>query len=187
MLSATAAVDVTFAMSEGVTVAVRTEAGFIALNAAVDAAEIVDVASAAVGVPLNTTPGSVSTAHGRQASWLTPRSWLIEVPTEDEAALCATVRDAFPDRSVHASPFGDALILIDLEGPNAEALLRQGGFLSLAAGGPVIGTVKRTLLAGQSVLLWRKGKDAWTVGVERSLAHAFVAWIEAALEQGENP
>lgn len=186
-LRATPAVDATFTMPEGVNMAVRAEAGIIVLNAAVDAANIVAAASIAVGVPLDTTPGSVTDADGRRAFWLTPRSWLIEILPGDEAVLLSAVRDAFPGRSVHATPYSDALVPIDLSGPGAEDLLRQGGFLSLAAGGPAVGTVKRTLVAGQPVLLWRRDVDAWTVGVKRSLAHAFAAWLEAAINQGEKP
>lgn len=132
---------------------------------------------AALSLALPTRAGAVEQDGERMALWLTPRSWLVLCPAEQESALCQAVTEAYPERLVLASRYSDQLCWIELNDEGAEDALRQGGFLTLRVGGLPLGHAKRTLIAGIPVVLLRLAATCWLLGVERSRARYFVDWL----------
>ena len=140
----------------------------------------------AVGCSLPTSHGPVVHSDGKDAIWLTPRSWLILCDAQDEERVLASVVSNFKDHSVIASRYADALCWLSLEGDQAAALLAQGSFVGFSDKGLAIGSAKRTPVAGIPAVIWRTGEAQWTIGVERSRARYFVDWLSAlTLEFGD--
>ncbi len=170
---------------EGGRVAVRERAdiGAVLLTAAVDAARVVGPASGAVGVELPSGAGSVRRGGGgRMGMWLSPRSWLVLCAVEEEGELVRGVNGVFPDKSLHAARFTDALCWLELSGSGAFELLTEGGFVSLERAGVPIGYAKRTLLAQVAAIVVRESESVWLVAVERSRARYFRDWLRGAAE-----
>lgn len=158
----------------------RADIGCLLLSAAVDADRIIALASQSVGVDLPLVAGAIRTNEGRLALWLSPRSWIVHCNPKEETMLAARLGAAFPDKLIHAALFADYLCWLELSGPGADILLRDGGFISLEREGLAIGYAKRTLIAGVAALVVRKEKSEWLIGVERSRAKYFVDWMIAA-------
>jgi len=134
-----------------------------------------------MGIALPAHAGEVSGNAPGCAFWLSPRSWLLRMSdTGAEAALDAA-RTGFPDHSIHATPYSDALHWLEISGPGAGALLARGGFLTLAPDGFPVGHFKRTLLADIPVLIWRRDEETWEVACERSRARYFRGWLESSI------
>jgi sarcosine oxidase subunit gamma len=160
----------------------RADIGCVLLAAAVPAADIVTSASEAAGVELPLVPGPIRAGVGREALWLSPRSWLIRCPSEEEMDLVVHLNAAFPDKLAHAVAFTDALTWFQLSGAGALDLLTEGGFVSLERGGLAVGHAKRTLIAQIAAVIVRQCASVWLVAVERSRARNFVDWLSAASE-----
>jgi len=135
--------------------------------------------SKTLAVDLPRVHGATATDQDRRAIWLTPRSWIVTCAHGDEKLLVDNVALAFPDHTVLASPYSDALCWLSLDGGGAEDLLRQGSFLSFSTSGLPVGHAKRTLVAGIPAVVQRRGETAWTIAVERSRAHFFVDWLNS--------
>jgi heterotetrameric sarcosine oxidase gamma subunit len=116
------------------------------------------------------------------AVWLSPRSWLVRCPIEEEGDVVRQVNSAYPDKLLHAVRYTDALCWLELSGFGAFGLLSAGGFVSLEQAGLAIGYAKRTLVAQVAVLVVREAETVWVVGVERSRARYFMDWLRAAAE-----
>jgi heterotetrameric sarcosine oxidase gamma subunit len=155
----------------------RADFGCLLVTAAIASADIGEKASAAIGVELPSSAGTVITHGGRVAVWFSPQSWLILCGLEDEMGVVARVNAAFPDKLVHATPFTDSLCWFELRGSRAETLLQKGGPISLERGGLAVGRAKRTLIAGITAIIIHKEEDAWHVGIERSRARYFSEWL----------
>ena len=165
------------ACREDVSVVERNDGGCVLLTSAVDAEKIIEALSRAIAVDISAAPGTVSGEGDLTVSWLSPRSWLVHVPENGMDTVIDAVGQAFPERHVHASRFSDHLCWFDIIGDGAEALLKQGGFISLECDGLAVNAVKRVLVAGVPLIIRRCGKYIWRVGVERSRAHYFVDWM----------
>lgn len=155
----------------------RSDIGAVLVTVTGPGADFAAALAQALDCDLPLTHGAVARTGDRSAIWLTPRSWILLCPPEAEADLIAAVATAFPDHSAHASRFTDALGWVTLEGSGVEDLLRQGGFISLQAGGLPVGHAKRTLLAGIPAVILREGETRWTIGVERSRCRHFANWL----------
>jgi sarcosine oxidase subunit gamma len=165
------------ACCEDETIVERDSGGCILLTSAVEAEKIVEALSRALTVNIPTAPGTVSREGSRIVSWLSPRSWLAHTAANEADDVIEAVGRAFPERRVHASYYSDHICWFDIEGKGAEALLRQGGFISLERAGLPLDAIKRTLVAGIPLLVWRCAKNVWRLGVERSRADYFVNWM----------
>ncbi len=154
--------------------------GFALCVAADTSKDVLAALSAVLGIPLPSAPGQIAAAHGRAAFWFSPNTWLVRVDGKDEGELVDAVGTAFADGTVLAARYGDALCWFEITGSGAEALLRQGGFLSLDPDGFKVGLVKRTSLAGVNVVVYRPDTTAWRLGIERSRARYFMDWLGAA-------
>jgi heterotetrameric sarcosine oxidase gamma subunit len=157
----------------------RSDIGCVLVNSACDLAEISAQLDVAAGFRLPRECGRAVHAPPYRALWLTPRSWLVQCPVEDEARLAAKINGAFADKRVHAALFTDYLGWFELSGGQAPALLSEGGFVSLESHGLGLGHAKRTQLAGIAVVMLRVHADAWLLAVERSRARYFAAWLSS--------
>lgn len=157
----------------------RADIGCVLVTAAVEGASVLSAVSEVARVELPSMPGRFGRAGGRMALWLSPRSWLIQCRLAQEGVLVGGINGAFPDKLVHAVPFGDALCWLELSGATAGDLLREGGFLSLERDGLGVGRAKRTLIAQIAVIVVHESESVWVVGVERSRARYFARWLGA--------
>jgi heterotetrameric sarcosine oxidase gamma subunit len=171
--------------SDGLVLRERSDIGCVLLTAAVDAAEVGSLLSAAADVDLPLRAGRIKTCGECTALWLSPRSWLVHCALEDEVGLVERVNAIFPDKLVHAVGFTDALCWLELSGAAALDLLTEGAFLSLERGGLPIGHGKRTLIAHLAAVIIRERESAWLVAVERSRARYFAQWLSASAESRE--
>lgn len=156
----------------------RADVGCVLVNAAIDAANILDAAGAAAGVALPASAGSVSRGSSCSAIWLTPRSWLVPCHIEDEFDLVSRINAVFADKRLHAVLFTDYLCWLELRGETVEELIQQGGFISMERGGLAVGHAKRTLLASITAVIVHQSEFEWLVAIERSRADYFLAWLE---------
>lgn len=164
----------------GTTLTERSDIGCTLINCAVDMDAVAGRLEDSVGIALPRFAGKMTREQGRTAVWLTPRSWLIHCPVEEELELVQIVNSAFEDKLAHAALFTDYLCWMTLCGLQAQDLLVDGGFTSLEPGGLPVGSAKRTLLAGVSVIVVHERDQEWLLGIERSRARYFVDWLRAA-------
>jgi len=164
---------------EGLSLSECSDFGCVLLSAAVDLTNSQVNLLRLSGVELPMVSGLVAQKDGRSVIWLSPRSWLILCPLDDELTLLASINANFPDRSMHASAFSDYLCWFSLEGEVAQDALRQGGFISLASDGLPEGHAKRTLMAGIPAIIHRKTSIKWSIGIERSHASYFSDWLKS--------
>ena len=158
----------------------RADIGCLLLTSAVDTdVTAVAAASTAVGIDLPREAGRIQTSDRRLALWLSPRSWLVHCPIDEEIGLTARVNGAFPGKRVHAVCLTDHFCWIELSGRGSSGLLEQGAFLSLEPGGLAAGHAKRTAVAGIAAILVHRGDNVWLVAVERSRARYFADWLMA--------
>lgn len=162
----------------GLTLTELSDTGGVMCTAATAAGDVADLLSGAVGCPLPSAHGAITTAPSRQAIWMSPRSWLVLCPLSEEFQIVETVRQAFPDHLAHGAPFSDYLGWYSLVGNDAEAALRQGSFLTFAAEGFKTGHAKRTQLAGIPAVLVRDRVESWRIGIERSRAAYLLNWFQ---------
>ena len=160
------------------------ELGAVMCNAAVDAATIHKATANAIGCELPLQHGATVSVGRRQAIWMSPRSWLVLCPPEEESEIVAALHEAFPDHLVSGAPYSDYLCWFSLEGSGVEAALRQGSFLSFDERGIPVAHGKRTLIAGIPAVLLRDGEQNWRVGVERSRAGYFLGWLQSLTSEG---
>lgn len=163
----------------------RSDIGCVYLASAVPAADVRAALSQILALTVPTTPGVASDNGECRALWLSPRAWLIRCLADDEGALVDSLNARFPDKTVHASRFTDHLAWIEVAGPGADDLLKQGGFVSFERNGLPVGHAKRILLAGVPAVIDRPSADGWLLGIERSRAHYLVDWLIVAARGGE--
>lgn len=168
-----------------VSVRVLTAYAHILVVSADEPRDLFPVISEVIDMDIPREAGSVRETGAMTAYWLSPRSWLLRLPKAAETGMLNAVSTRFPDHSVHATPYSDAMAWMEIAGPDTAALLARGGFVSLARGGMPAGRVKRTLIADTPVLIWRLDADRWQIGVERSRAAYFGEWIENTIAIGD--
>jgi len=157
----------------------HTEFGCVLLSAAVDTTEVAAVAESCLDISLPMLPGAVKTSGDTTSIWLSPRSWLVLCHPAQEATICESIFETFPDRRLHASAFTDYLCWFSLEGSRSKDLLRQGSVISLSKTGLPVGHAKRTLVNDAATVLYRKDENRWMLGVERSRAVYFSKWLNS--------
>jgi heterotetrameric sarcosine oxidase gamma subunit len=163
----------------------RADIGCILVNSAVDATSVSATLSGAVGFTFPLEAGDAVQPQRYRVFWLTPRSWLVHCPLDEEQQLARRINEIFADKRVHAALFTDYLCWFELSGSQAWNLLAEGSFVSLEPKGLAIGYAKRTLLAGVAVLILHKGPESWVFGVERSRAIYVADWLRAAASRAK--
>jgi heterotetrameric sarcosine oxidase gamma subunit len=161
----------------------RADIGCLLVNSAVESAAVATELAAAVRIEFPLEAGTIADLHSHRALWLTPRSWLLHCPVEEEWALARKINEAFPDKRVHAALYTDYLCWFELFGSRASNLLAEGGFVSLERDGLNPGYSKRTSLAGIAAVVVRDRPQTWLIGVERSRAAYFAKWVRAAVKR----
>lgn len=170
---------------EGVSIIERTDLAHVLCTTAVDSKRVAETLGRALDIEIPLLPGPAMIVDGRAAFWLSPRSWLIEMPEDQEDQTLRGVAAAFPDKTVHASRYNDYLCWLDVEGPIANDLMMQGGYVSLEPEGLQVGHLKRTIFADIPVIILRRERELWTVAVERSHARYFLDWMLDVLNNGQ--
>lgn len=163
----------------GCNVIERVELGAVLCSVSINRPDPTSDLSKVVGIELPTQPGKVTLRYRHWAIWLSPCSWLLVCPEENERKLAMSINAAFMDRHIFASAYADHLCWLMLDGTVAEDMLRQGGFISLSVCGLPAGHAKRTLLAGIPVIVFRIKETCWALMIERSRVHYFVDWLRA--------
>jgi heterotetrameric sarcosine oxidase gamma subunit len=158
--------------------------GCLLVNSAVDASIVAAALGTAAGFAFPLKSGAIVDAHTHRVLWLTPRSWLVHCPIDQEWLLATRINEAFPDKRVHAALFTDYLCWFELSGLGSGDVLTQGAFISLERGGLPVGHAKRTLLVGIAVVVVHERPQTWLIGVERSRAIYFANWLRAAESTG---
>jgi heterotetrameric sarcosine oxidase gamma subunit len=158
----------------------RADIGCLLVNSAVESSAVASELVAAVRFAFPLEAGAIADLHSHRLLWLTPRSWLLHCPVEEDWELARQINEAFPDKRVHAALFTDYLCWFELFGSQAFNLLTEGGFVSLERGGLGLGYAKRTSLAGIAAVVVHERPQTWLIGVERSRAIYFANWLRAA-------
>jgi heterotetrameric sarcosine oxidase gamma subunit len=166
-------------LSDATVLRERADIGCLLLTSAVDTTTTSVPASVAAGVDLPRAAGRIQTADRHLALWLSPRSWLVHCPIDEEIGLATRINEAFPDKLVHAVSLTDHFCWIELSGRGSSDLLCQGAFVSLERGGLAAGYAKRTAVAGIAAILVHRGDNVWLVAIERSRARYFADWLIA--------
>lgn len=161
----------TVAASRAATVTALPPVARFSLRARGDA---VAALSGALGVDLSVRVGAWAQSGARDVLCLGPDEWMIHAPEGDAGAIvaaCAGV-DA-PHALVDVS---DRELSFAITGPQAAELLTLG--LPRDPDSIAVGTGRRTVFDGATVILWRDGADAFRMDVWRSFAphvtHLFV-------------
>jgi heterotetrameric sarcosine oxidase gamma subunit len=169
----------------GVAVTERSDIGAVLISAAVD--DCAATASSLVGIDLPSAPGRFVGGAGLTAIWLSPRSWILQCPIEEEGRICRALATAFGDGSVHATGFTDQLCWLALSGGDPMELLRRGGFVTLDPAGLPVGSSRRALVTDVAVVVLSLDAARLLVGVERSRARFFADWLGRERHEGGMP
>lgn len=172
-----ASTPVTGASQAGFEVSERSDFGCVLCTAAVDLDDVQSLLLQQLQINLPSQSGAVAQDGELSSIWLSPRSWLILCPLDEETKLVASINAIFPDRHLLASAFSDYLCWLSLSGKLVEDALHRGGFISLASGGLPEGHAKRTLIAGIPTIVNRNSAHNWTLGIERSHASYIADWL----------
>ncbi|MGN6723480.1 MAG: sarcosine oxidase subunit gamma [Marmoricola sp.] len=134
----------------------------------------------AIGVPLPTTCGQVSSVGHRHVLWLGPDEWLV-VSDESPAALLATVSSAVDGQHAAVVDLSANRTTLELTGQAARAVLEKGCPADLHPRSFGQGKAIVTTLARVPVLLWQVGPGAYWVMPRSSLATYVSRWITDAM------
>jgi heterotetrameric sarcosine oxidase gamma subunit len=155
----------------------RADVGCVLVASTIDPAAAVSELNAAARLEFPLAAGATTKSHLHRVLWLTPRSWLIHCPVDEERALAGRINHAFTDKRVYAAPYTDHLCWLELSGSQALNCLTEGGFVSLERDGIAIGHAKRGLLASIAIVIVHEDLHTWLLGVERSRTIYFVEWL----------
>ena len=132
---------------ETVSISERNDIGAVLISISGHVSESLPRLEEVLNCELPTEHGCAPLAGGKRALWLNPHSWIIMFDSAEEFELVDAVAEAFPDHTVHATRFTDALCWLALDS-DAEELLLQGSFISLDGNGLPVGNAKRTPIGG---------------------------------------
>jgi heterotetrameric sarcosine oxidase gamma subunit len=159
------------------------DVGCLLVSSAIESSALTKALETLAGFAFPPTSGSITEATTRRALWLTPRSWLVHCPIDEEQILATRINQAFPDNRIHAAVYTDNFCWFDLCGPQALSLLIEGGFISLEREGQAVGRAKRTRLGAVPVVVLHDSFQSWLLGTERSSAIYFADWLQSAVER----
>ena len=141
-------------------------------------------AGEAFGVSLPDTACRANTADGRAALWLGPDEYLLLGPVADAQVLLASLETALSGVAHSLVDVSQRQVAVQLNGPDASALLNSGCPLDLDPAEFPVGMCTRTLLAKAEVVLWRRGIEEYHLEVGRSFSDYVLGWLREA-NQGE--
>lgn len=134
----------------------------------------------ALGAPLPTVCGQVSSVGHRHILWLGPDEWLV-VSDESPADLLATVTEALAGKHAAVVDLSANRTTLELTGPAARSVLEKGCPADLHPRSFGQGRAIVTTLARIPVLLWQVGPGAYWILPRSSLAAYVAAWITDAM------
>jgi sarcosine oxidase subunit gamma len=120
---------------------------------------------------------------------IAPDAWLLQSRRDSGSDLAAAIRSKSEALSCAVTDLSDALVTLELEGPDSYALLARGCGLDLSPGAFGVRTCTRTRLAQCAVLVRHAAPARIELVVDRSLAHYLHGWLlDAAMGlSGDNP
>ncbi len=138
----------------------------------------IEKAEAAFALVLPQTSCRATTAGGRAALWLGPDEWLLLAPEADasEIARRGTALAGVPHSLVD---IGHGWTGLEIEGPQAAAVLNHGCPLDLSRAAFPVNMCTRTILGKAQIVLWRTAEDAFRIEMGRS----FGAYVWSFLEE----
>jgi sarcosine oxidase subunit gamma len=136
----------------------------------------------AYGAEPSTEPLTASIVHAgpRAALWLGPDEWLLLAEEGAAADLLAALGAALGTEPASLVDVSDRYHGLDLQGPAAPVLLREGCPLDLDDGAFPPGRCARTVFAKAEIVLWRTAADRWRIEVARSFASYLLALMREA-------
>ena len=141
-------------------------------------------AGEAFGVPLPETACRANTVDGRAALWLGPDEHLLLAPAADAQGIFVDLETALSGVAHSLVEVSQRQVAVQINGPDASALLNSGCPLDLDPAEFPVGMCTRTLLAKAEVVLWRRGIEEYHLEVGRSFSDYVLGWLREA-NQGE--
>ena len=123
-------------------------------------------AEAALRIALPASACRASVSGAQAALWLGPDEWLLLVTPRAADAL----RAALAGQAHSLVDVGHRQVALEVQGPDAAALLAAGCPLDLDPGAFPVGMCTRTMLAKAEVILWRTEPEVFRLEVWRSFA-----------------
>jgi sarcosine oxidase, subunit gamma len=131
---------------------------------------------AALGSPLPSACGSVTTGDAGSVLWLSPDEFLV-VSDEPPAPLASRLRAALGDGPGSVVDLSANRTTFELAGASARATLEKGCPLDLHPRAFEIGTAYVTLLGSVPVVLWRVGEELYRILPRSSYADFLGRWL----------
>ena len=114
--------------------------------------------------------------------WISPDEWLITVPEADTFEVESALRTAIDSHVAIVNVSGGQTIL-QLQGDEAETVLRKSTPYDVHASNFPVGKVVTTAFAQTQVLMRRLDTDAFELVIRRSFADYIWAWLRDAAEE----
>lgn len=108
---------------------------------------------------------------------IAPDAWLLQSRRNTGAELATTIRSAMGAPFCAVTDLSDALVTLELEGPDAYAVLARGCGLDLSPGAFGVRACARTRLAQCAVLIRHAAPARLELVVDRSLAQYLRDWL----------
>jgi len=143
-------------------------------------------AGEAFGVSLPETACRANTALNRVALWLGPDERLLLAPAAGTQVLLADLEAALSGIAHSLVEVSQRQIAVQLNGPDASALLSTGCPLDLDPSEFPVGMCTRTLLGKAEVVLWRRGAEEYHLEVGRSFSNYVLGWLREAAKGNEH-
>jgi sarcosine oxidase subunit gamma len=137
-------------------------------------------AGTVIGTALPQVACRAAVASERAALWLGPDEWLILAPSDQGAALAASLELAMAPHPHSLVDVSHRQAALEISGPAATAVLNSGCALDLDSEAFPVGMCTRTMLAKAEIVLWRT--DALTFRLEawRSFMRYLWRFLEEA-------
>lgn len=159
----------------GITLSEVPFVGKINIRGDADDRAFTDAAGRAIGTSLPVEPNTVSRHGGNTVYWLGPNEWLIHTPTGGEAALAASLREAFDGVHTAVTDVSDYYVVFDIGGPRARDVLMRGTPFDVHESVFKTGQCAQTVFVKASILL-HCTSDAPTYRVQVRWTYAQYLW-----------
>jgi sarcosine oxidase, subunit gamma len=138
----------------------------------------------AFGVSLSETACRANAHDGRAALWLGPDEHLLLATAADAQSIFVDLEKALSDFAHSLVEVSQRQVAVQINGPDANALLNSGCPLDLDPAAFPVDRCTRTLLAKAEVVLWRRGVEEYHLEVGRSFSDYVLGWLREAKQGG---
>jgi sarcosine oxidase subunit gamma len=132
------------------------------------------------GVSLPEAACRANTANGRAALWLGPDEHLLLAPATDGQSIFVDLETALSDVAHSLVEVSQRQVAVQLNGPDASAIISTGCPLDLDPAEFPVGMCTRTLLGKAEVVLWRRGIEEYHLETGRSFLDYVLGWLREA-------